>query len=284
MPRDSLSPAAERRAQAVQANYTGRKPRQDKPGSGLTLFPGGDIPLRDEMYGTAQEQEDGYGSLFHSGGDITRSDAEAVVNAANPTLLGGAGVDGAIHAAAGPELLAECRTLGCCERGRAKLTAGYRLRARYVIHTPGPVWQGGEQGEAALLVSCYRSCLLLAEANSIRTLDFCSISTGVYGYPLPLAATVALRAIMDFPATRACRSGCGWSAVRSRRRRSTAGPGTSGTRRARTSGCKERRSESVSYVPLYRTPSRGWLCGTWRCKEMCGTVSRRKMARNAGRC
>ena len=131
-------------------------------------------------------------------GDITRSDAEAIVNAANPTLLGGAGVDGAIHAAAGPELLAECRTLGGCERGRAKLTAGYRLRARYVIHTPGPVWQGGEQGEAALLASCYRSCLLLAEAHSIRTLDFCSISTGVYGYPLPLAATVALRAIMDF--------------------------------------------------------------------------------------
>ena len=136
-------------------------------------------------------------------GDITRSDAEAIVNAANPTLLGGAGVDGAIHAAAGPELLAECRTLGGCERGRAKLTAGYRLRARYVIHTPGPVWQGGEQGEAALLASCYRSCLLLAEAHSIRTLDFCSISTGVYGYPLPLAATVALRAIMDFLADHA---------------------------------------------------------------------------------
>ena len=111
-------------------------------------------------------------------GDITRSDAEAIVNAANPTLLGGAGVDGAIHAAAGPELLAECRT-------------------------PGPVWQGGEQGEAALLASCYRSCLLLAEAHSIRTLDFCSISTGVYGYPLPLAATVALRAIMDFLADHA---------------------------------------------------------------------------------
>ena len=122
-------------------------------------------------------------------GDITRSDAEAIVNAANPTLLGGAGV--------------ECRTLGGCERGRAKLTAGYRLRARYVIHTPGPVWQGGEQGEAALLASCYRSCLLLAEAHSIRTLDFCSISTGVYGYPLPLAATVALRAIMDFLADHA---------------------------------------------------------------------------------
>ena len=136
-------------------------------------------------------------------GDITRSDAEAIVNAANPTLLGGAGVDGAIHAAAGSELLAECRTLGGCERGQAKLTAGYRLRAKYVIHTPGPVWQGGDHGEAALLASCYRSCLLLAEAHGIRTLDFCSISTGVYGYPLPLAATVALRTIMEFLAGRA---------------------------------------------------------------------------------
>ena len=131
-------------------------------------------------------------------GDLTRSDAEAIVNAANTTLLGGSGVDGAIHAAAGPELLAECRTLGGCETGKAKLTAGYRLRAKYVIHTPGPIWQGGGQGEAALLASCYRSCLLLAEAHGIRTLDFCSISTGVYGYPVALAATVALRTIMEF--------------------------------------------------------------------------------------
>ena len=136
-------------------------------------------------------------------GDITQSDAEAIVNAADPSLLGGAGVDGAIHAAAGPELLAECRTLGGCERGQAKLTAGYRLRAKYVIHTPGPVWQGGDHGEAALLVSCYRSCLETAAARGIRTLDFCSISTGVYGYPLPLAATVALRTIMEFLAGRA---------------------------------------------------------------------------------
>ena len=136
-------------------------------------------------------------------GDITQSDAEAIVNAANTTLLGGAGVDGAIHAAAGPELLAECRTLGGCETGQARLTRGYRLRARYVLHTPGPIWQGGEHGEAEALASCYRSCLLLAEAHGIRTLDFCSISTGVYGYPLPQAATVALRAIMGFPADHA---------------------------------------------------------------------------------
>ena len=136
-------------------------------------------------------------------GDITQSDAEAIVNAADPSLLGGAGVDGAIHAAAGPELLAECRTLGGCERGQAKLTAGYRLRAKYVIHTPGPIWHGGDRGEPALLASCYRSCRELAEERGIRTLDFCSISTGVYGYPLPLAATVALRTIMEFLAGRA---------------------------------------------------------------------------------
>nr|WP_325300546.1 O-acetyl-ADP-ribose deacetylase [uncultured Dysosmobacter sp.] len=131
-------------------------------------------------------------------GDITQSDAEAIVNAANTTLLGGSGVDGAIHKAAGPELLAECRTLHGCETGQAKLTGGYRLRAQYVLHTPGPVWQGGGHGEAALLASCYRSCLTLAAERGIRTVDFPSISTGVYGYPLPQAAAVALKAIMDF--------------------------------------------------------------------------------------
>ena len=136
-------------------------------------------------------------------GDITKSDVDAIVNAANCSLLGGGGVDGAIHRVAGPGLMAECKTLNGCPTGEARITGGYDLPCRYVIHTPGPIWRGGGHGEAAQLASCYRSCLLLAEAHSIRTLDFCSISTGVYGYPLPLAATVALRAIMDFLADHA---------------------------------------------------------------------------------
>lgn len=131
-------------------------------------------------------------------GDITQSDAEAIVNAANESLLGGSGVDGAIHRAAGPELLAECRTLHGCPTGQARLTGGYHLKAKYVLHTPGPVWQGGAHGEAAALASCYRACLELATENNIQSVDFPCISTGVFGYPAMQAAAVSLRAIMDF--------------------------------------------------------------------------------------
>ena len=131
-------------------------------------------------------------------GDITKQSVDAIVNAANCSLLGGGGVDGAIHRAAGPELLAECRMLHGCETGQAKITKGYKLPAKHVIHTPGPVWHGGSNGEAELLASCYRSCLTLASENGCKTVDFPSISTGVYHFPLDKAAAIASKTIKEY--------------------------------------------------------------------------------------
>ena len=131
-------------------------------------------------------------------GDITQVEVEAIVNAANTALLGGGGVDGAIHRAAGPELLKECRAIGGCPTGKACITKGYNLKTQYIIHTVGPVWSGGTHGEGNLLADCYRNCLLSADENDIASVAFPSISTGAFRFPMDHAANIAVREIREF--------------------------------------------------------------------------------------
>jgi O-acetyl-ADP-ribose deacetylase (regulator of RNase III) len=153
------------------------------------------------LNGSRHEVKNSEGKIDIVRGDITALDVDAIVNAANTTLLGGGGVDGAIHRAAGPKLLAECRTLGGCEAEKAKITRGYKLPARFVIHTVGPVWSGGGRGEAEVLVSCYRNSLQLAVENGIKTIAFPAISCGAYRYPVSEAAQIAVETTRKFLAS-----------------------------------------------------------------------------------